>query len=122
MWLTHAKTKNLGYNLWYQLYLHPECRYKDELLNCDKEAAAAYKAVKHFPEACPFCEYDSQVRIFFSKVDHPIKECHFCPLMGDEDELECCGGHFRKWYMANNIEERRNEALIILKMIIAWKL
>lgn len=120
MWLTEQKTKNLGYNLWYQLYLHPECKRKYDLKNCGEEAAAAYEAVKHFAEACPFCEYDSQTRILFSKVDNPIKECHFCPLQGVKENTNCCSGHFRNWYMAETPEDREREALIILTMIKNW--
>ena len=121
MWLTAKKTKKLGKNLWYQLYIHPECTCKADLQNFGTKAAAVYNAVKYYPEACPFCEYDAQQRIESLYSNNPIPECHCCPLNPSKGKM-CCEGHFRKWFFATNIEERRQEAYIIFKMIKNWKL
>lgn len=118
MLLTAKKTKDYGENLWYQLWLHPECEYKDELLRCGKEAAEAYTDVEFYPEACIFCEYDSQQRIFKSGKRNKTIMCSMCPLVDDENQ--CCHGYYRKWALTDDIEERKIYAKAILDLIRQW--
>lgn len=120
MKLTKEKTKTLGYNLWYQLWIHPECEYKDDLLKCDEEASMAYRDVEYFPECCVFCEYDAQQRIMHSREHRKkIPICKFCPLEGDNGD--CCYGYYRKWALSNNTQQRKLYAKAILDLIKQWK-
>lgn len=119
MILTSQKTKKIGYNLWYQLWKHPECEFKNDLLNCGDEAKIAYEDAQYYPEACVFCAWDAQERIDNRRdgKDHPF--CSFCPLRGQSGD--CCHGYYRKWALSTEEKERKLYAKAIVDMIAQWK-
>ena len=119
MWLTAEKTKKIGYELWYQLWKHPESKYKDDLLNYDQEAIEAYQAVRFFAENCVFCEYDAQMRIKNDMLDDLTNDCYYCPLKGKNND--CCHGYFRKWALSEDRKTRKLYAKAILDLISNWK-
>ena len=120
MTLTAEKTKRLGYNLWYQLWKHPECEYKNDLIQIGGEAESAYRAVEFFPECCIFCEYDAQQRIKNTTYRKTYGICDFCPL-SDKDG-QCCHGYFSKWSLATDKKERKIYAKAIVDLISQWKI
>ena len=114
--LSLSKVKLLSQNIWYQLWKHPECQFKSDLVNVGGEAERAYLAVEDMFQECPFCEFDLNIsNEIYGNSYKNYEPCSHCPL---HDKVNfCCDGVYQKWAYEDDPVQRSLYAKRIYEMI-----